>query len=180
MGIIKNLVNVLTGKQKNHIYHDSAGTWGFPTKKGINLKRIEEDAPFGVIFEALFKEGYDYVFSGNLKNDNAGVPPDTQANRRMVVWQQEKNLLVGYSKITAANGQPACCGYLGILKAEDSNDRILQLHYVGYSPSGKELFMMISKKCPASLAAKLPSVDYTDIVRALDDVYAIVTSVRIQ
>jgi hypothetical protein len=180
MGIIKNIVNVLTGKQKNHIYHDSAGTWGFPTKEGISVKRIEESAPFRVIFEALFKERYDYVFSGKLNDTNKGVPPDTQANQRMVVWQQEKNLQVGYSKITAANGQPACCGYLGVLKAEDSNDRILQLHYFGYSASGKELFMMVSKKCPASLAAKLPSVDYTDIVRALDDVYAIVTSARIQ
>lgn len=180
MGIIKNIVNVLTGKQKNHIFHDRAGTWGFPTKKGINLKRIEADDPFRVTFEALFKEGYDYVFTGSLNDDNKGVPPHTQANQRMVVWQQEKNLQVGYSKITAANGQPACCGYLGILKAEDSGDRILQLQYFGYSPSGKELFMTMSKKCPASLAAKLPSVDYTDIVRALDDVYAIVTSVRIQ
>jgi hypothetical protein len=127
-----------------------------------------------LVFEGLFKEGCDYVLTGKLTASD-GLSADTMANQRMVQWQTGTNRLVGYSKITASNGQPACCGYSGILRDGNSENRV----YFGYTASGKELYLTMCKKCPASLIASLASVDYTHIVKEMNDVYAMVTSIRI-
>lgn len=179
MGILKNIFNTLTGKQINHIYHDDLGRWGVATSNLVKLKRLQEDTSFLSVYLTLFKEGYDYAVTGELIINDAGLSVDAIANQRMVQWQTGTNRLVAYNKLTARNGQPACCGWSGILRVENSEDRILQLEYFGYNSSGKELHITVSKKCPAALSANVASINYKDIVKEMNDVYAIVTSVHI-
>lgn len=179
MGILKNIYRVLSGKQTNHIYQDDGGTWGIATSKSVKLKRIPYNTSFLLVYDSLFKENYDYVVTGNLTVDGVGLSVEAMANQRMVQWQTGTNRLVGYSKITASNGQPACCGWSGVLRAEDSGDRVLQLEYFGYSSSGRELHATVTKKCPESLSKNLGQVDYKDIVKEMNDAYAIATSIRI-
>ena len=180
MGILKNIYRALSGKQTNHIYHDDGGAWGFATSNSVKLKRLPHNTSFVLVYETLFNENYDYVVTGNLIVDGQGLSVDAMANERMVQWQTGTNRLVGYSKITASNGQPACCGWSGILRAENSENRILQLEYFGYSSSGKELHATVTKKCPESLSKNLERVDYKDIVKEMNDAYAIATSIRIK
>jgi hypothetical protein len=42
MGILQNLFKVLSGKQRNHIYHDEGGAWGFATSKNINISESRQ------------------------------------------------------------------------------------------------------------------------------------------